>query len=346
MFAYVGGYTTNDRDGRGDGIHVYRVDTSSGAWTHVQHVAGEENPSLFTLHPDNRVLYSVHGGLTHVSAFEIDRATGHLRLLNRQPCGGINPVDAALDATNRFLVVPNYSSGNVAVLPLAEDGALQPVSQVFELPGEPGPNPTQQTSSHPHAVIFDPSRRFVIVPDKGFDCTFIFRFENGRLALNQAMPSRPGAAPRHCIFHPTLPVLSVNNELDSTVTSYRWSDGQIEEMAIVGTLPEGETGQNTTAEIAVAPDGRFLYVSNRGHDSVAVFAVAQDSGRLSFFACEPTGGKRPRFFALDPRGEFLYAANQEDDNIVAFGVDKPSGMLTRTVHEVRVGSPSAISFVT
>ena len=117
-------------------------------------------------------------------------------------------------------------------------------------------------------------------------------------------------------------------------------------MENVGTLPEGETGRNTTAEIAVAPDGRFLYVSNRGHDSVAVFAVAQDSGRLSFFGCEPTGGKRPRFFALDPTGEFLYAANQEDDNIVAFGVDKLSGMLTRTVHEVRVGSPSAISFVT
>ena len=119
MFAYVGGYTTKDRDGRGDGIHVYRVDTATGAWTHVQHVAGEENPSLFTLRPDNRVLYSVHGALTHVSAFSIDPASGHLNLLNRQESGGTNPVDAALDPTNRFLVVPNYSSGSVAVLPLA-----------------------------------------------------------------------------------------------------------------------------------------------------------------------------------------------------------------------------------
>jgi 6-phosphogluconolactonase (cycloisomerase 2 family) len=345
MFACVGGYTSKDRDGRGNGIHVYRVDASSGAWTHVQHVADEENPSLFTLHPDRRVLYSVHGGRTHVSAFNIDRTSGHLRLLNRQDCGGNNPVDAAVDATGRFLIVPNYSSGNVVVLPLAEDGALQAVSQVFELPGSPGPHPEQQGSSHPHAVIFDPSRRFAIVPDKGFDCTFIFRFEDGRLELNQAMPSRPGAAPRHCVFHPTLPVLYVNNELDSTVTSYRWRDGRIEEIEVVATLPEGETGRNTTAEIGVAPDGRFLYVSNRGHDSVAVFAIAQDSGRLSFFGCEPTGGRRPRFFTLDPAGDFLYAANQEDDNIVAFSVDKPTGMLTRTVHEVRVGSPSAISFL-
>ncbi len=345
MFAYVGGYTTKDRDGRGDGIHVYRVDGLSATWTHVQHVAGEENPSLFTLRPDNRVLYSVHGALTHVSAFSIDPASGHLQLLNRQEAGGNNPVDAALDATSRFLVVPNYSSGNVAVLPLGSDGALQPVAQVFELPGKPGPDPVQQSSSHPHAVIFDPSRRFVIVPDKGFDCTFIFRFENGRLALNQAIPSRPGAAPRHCIFHPTLSVLYVNNELDSTVTAYSWNDGRVEEIEVVGTLPEGETGKNTTAEIGIAPDGRFLYVSNRGHDSVGVFGVAQDSGRLSFFGCEPTGGKRPRFFTLDPAGDFLYAANQEGDSIVAFNVDKESGMLTRTMQEVRVGSPSAISFV-
>ncbi len=194
MFAYVGGYTTKDRDGRGDGIHVYRVDAGA-AWTHVQHVAGEENPSLFTLRPDNRVLYSVHGALQYVSAFSIDPASGHLGFLNRRPCIGTNPVDAALDATNRFLVVANYSSGTVAVLPLATNGALEPVSQLVELPGKPGPDPVQQSQSHPHAVIFDPAKRFVIVPDKGFDCTFIFRFKDGQLTLSQAMKSRPGAAP-------------------------------------------------------------------------------------------------------------------------------------------------------
>jgi 6-phosphogluconolactonase (cycloisomerase 2 family) len=344
MFAYVGGYTTKDRGGRGDGIHVYHVDATTGAWTHAQHVAGEQNPSLFTLRPDNRVLYSVHGALTHVSAFRIDPTTGHLNLLDRQPSGGTNPVDAALDATNRFLVVPNYSSGNVAVLPLSEDGALQPVSQVFELPGQPGPDPVQQNASHPHAVIFDPTQRFVVVPDKGFDRTFIFRFSSGRLALNQAMPSRPGAAPRHCIFHPTLPVLYVNNELDSTVTAYRWNDGTIDPIEVVATLPTGHSGKNTTAEIAVAPDGRFLYVSNRGHDSIATFAVATDTGKLNLLNCEPTGGKRPRFFALDPAGAYLYAANQESDNIVAFSIDKSTGKLTRTGRQIGVGSPSAINF--
>lgn len=342
MFAYVGGYTTRDRDGRGDGIRVYRVGEDS-LWTQVQHVTGEENPSLFTPRPDGRVLYVVHGGLTYVSAFSIDPVSGELRLLNRQPCNGNNPVDAALDASNRFLVVANYSSGSVAVLPLDADGSLQPVSQLFELTGTPGPDPVQQSSSHPHAVIFDPTRRFVIVPDKGFDRTFIFRFADGRITLNQAMPSRPGAAPRHCIFHPTLSVLYVNNELDSSVTAYCWNDGHIEEIEVVSTLLAGWSGKNTTAEIGAAPDGRFVYVSNRGHDSIAIFAVSA-GGRLRLLGCEPTGGRRPRFFTLDPDGALLYAANQESDTVVAFAVDKASGMPRRIGQEVRVGSPSAISF--
>ena len=139
-------------------------------------------------------------------------------------------------------------------------------------------------------------------------------------------------------------MLYVNNELDSTVTVYRWDDGQTQELEVVGTLPSGWSGKNTTAEIGVAPDGRFLYVSNRGHDSIAIFAVA-DSGRLALAGHVPTGGKRPRFFTLDPAGAFLYVANQESDNIVAFAVDTVSGMLTPTGQEVHVGSPSAISFV-
>jgi 6-phosphogluconolactonase len=344
MFAYVGGYTTQDRDGRGDGIHVYHV-ADDAAWTHVQHVAGEENPSMFTVRPDGRLLYAVHGGREFVSAFGIDPATGALRLLNRQRCAGSNPVDVALSADNRFLAVANYATSSVASLSLHEDGSLDDVTQVFFMPGTPGPDPVQQSASHPHGVIFDATGRFLVAPDKGYDRTFIFSFEDGYIDLLQALRARPGSAPRHCIFHPTLPVLYVNNELDSTVTVYRWDHEQAEQLDIVGTLPPGWDGSNTTAEIGVAPDGRFLYVSNRGHDSIAIFAVS-DSGRLSPAGHVPSGGKRPRFFTLDPAGAFLYAANQESDNIVAFAVDRTSGTLTPTGHEVRVGSPSAISFVT
>lgn len=349
MFAYVGGYTTPDRDGRGDGIHVYRID-SPGNWNHVQHVDGLANPSLFTVRPDHNALFAVHGGRDHISAFRIEPSTGHLTLLSQMPCQGSNPVDTALDGNARHLVIANYSSGAVAVMPLAPDGRLLPVHQLYELPGKPGPDPVQQTASHPHAVIFDPSHRFVVVPDKGFDCTFVFHFDaaNDRIepTAQGCITSRPGAAPRHCIFHPSLPILYVNNELDSTVTVFGWSNtnGTLTEAQVIGTLPQGHRGKNTTAEIAVAPDGRFLYVSNRGHDSIARFAIAGD-GRLNFIDTTPTGGKRPRFFTLDPTGASLFVANQESDNIVAFRVDRASGEMTPTGQTISVGSPSAISFV-
>ncbi len=216
MFAYVGGYTTPDRDGRGNGINVYRVDEVSGGWTHLQHLGGLENPSLFTLTRDSSRLYSVHGGRNLISAFAIDRRTGALTLLNQVDCQGNNPVDSALDPTERFLVIANYGTGAVAVMPVGEDGRLQPVSQLVQLQGTPGPNPKEQASSHPHAVIFDPSGQFVVVPDKGFDRTFFFRFHDGRLTPTEQgfVASAPGAAPRHATFHPTLPVLYVNNELE------------------------------------------------------------------------------------------------------------------------------------
>jgi 6-phosphogluconolactonase (cycloisomerase 2 family) len=348
MFAYVGGYTTPDRDGRGDGIHVYRIDAPGAAWVHQQHVGDLANPSLFTLRPDNRVLYSVHGGRDHITAFSIDPPTGQLRVLGRMPCQGRNPVDTALDTHARFLVVANYGSGSVAVMPLAPDGRLLPVHQVFELPGKPGPDPKEQAASHPHAVIFDPTGNYVIVPDKGFDCTFVFRFDatSGTLALTSQgpVPSRPGAAPRHCVFHPRLPVLYVNNELDSTVTVYGWdsADGALSEAQVIETVPAGWSGRNTTAEIAVTPDGRFLYVSNRGRDDIARFAIEQD-GRLALRGHTPSGGRKPRFFTLDAGGAFLFAANQDSDDIVTFSVAKDTGALTPTGQRIGVGSPSAIT---
>jgi 6-phosphogluconolactonase len=295
------------------------------------------------------VLYSVHGGRDHVSAFSID-PSGRLTLLSQMPCQGNNPVDAALDSAARHLVVANYGSSSVAVLPLEPDGRLLPVHQLCELPGKPGPDPVQQASSHPHAVIFDPTGGYVIVPDKGFDCTFVFRFDavTGRIEPTAQGPvsSRPGAAPRHCVFHTSLPVLYVNNELDSTVTVYGWegATGSLTEAQVVSTLPPEHAGKNTTAEIAVASDGQFLYVSNRGRDDIALFSIAGD-GRLSFLGNSPTGGKRPRFFTLDPTGDFLFAANQESDDITVFHVNKGTGQITPTGQRVSVGSPSAITLV-
>ena len=349
MFAYVGCYTTPDRDGRGEGISVYRVDPVSGAWSHIQTLGGLENPSLFTLNRDMTRLYSVHGGRNMISVFNLDRATGRLTLINQQDCQGNNPVDSALDPTERNLIIGNYGTGTVAVMPVAPDGSLLPVSQVHVLEGSPGPDPHHQASSHPHAVIFDPSGRFVVVPDKGFDRTFIFRFAGGRItpAAQGSVASASGAAPRHTIFHPALPVLYVNNELDSTVTAFRWDreTGHLAESQVTSTIPGGHDGRNTTAEIAVSGDGRHLYVSNRGQDSVVLYDINPVSGHLSFRGYTPTGGKRPRFFAIGPNGRALYAANQDSDDITGFRIAPANGALSATGIAVRTGSPSAIRFV-
>jgi 6-phosphogluconolactonase len=347
MFAYVGCYTTPDRDGRGDGIRVYRVNDAGDVWIEIQHVPGLENPSLFTLRRDRSVLYSVHGGRNLVSAFSVDRTNGRLALLNQMDCQGNNPVDAALDPSERFLVVGNYGTGAVAVMPLQTDGRLSPVSQVVTLTGVPGPDSEQQASSHPHAVIFDPSGGYVIVPDKGFDKTFLFRFADGRLTPTEqaSIASKAGAAPRHTIFHPSLPILYVNNELDSTVTVFAWNAGHASEAQVVSTIPDGHAERNTTAEIAVSPCGRYLYVSNRGQDSVVLFKIGTDTGRLTYSGHTPTGGRRPRFFALDPTAERYFVANQDSDEITGFRIDPASGIPAPMGVVARTGSPSAISFV-
>ncbi len=347
MFAYVGCYTTPDRDGRGDGIRVYRVNGSGDIWTEIQLVGGLENPSLFTLRRDRSVLYAVHGGRNLISAFAIDHATGRLTPLNQMDCQGNNPVDCALDPSERFLVIGNYGTGTVAVMPLLTDGRLSPVSQLVTLAGTPGPDPVQQAASHPHAVIFDPAGEYVIVPDKGFDKTFLFRFIDGRLTptAQASIAAKPGAAPRHATFHPSLSILYVNNELDSTVTVFDWNTGRAAEAQVVSTIPDGHAGRNTTAEIAASPCGRFLYVSNRGQDSVALFRVTPDSGRLTYGGHTPTGGRRPRFFALDTTAERYYAANQDSDEITGFRLDRNSGIAAPMGVVARTGSPSAISFI-
>lgn len=349
MFAYVGGYTTADRDGRGNGIDVFRIAPAGLDWTHIQHLGELENPSLFTLSRDNSRLYAVHGARTLITAFSRNPVDGQLTLLNQLPCEGRNPVDLALDPAERHLVVGNYDTGTVVVMPLREDGGLLPVSQSHTLAGAPGPDPVQQVSSHPHAVIFDPSGRFVIVPDKGLDRTFVFRFGGGRIepSAQGSVQSRPGAAPRHAAFHPRLPVLYVNNELDSTVTTFGWdgATGELTERQTIASVTDGEGVKNTTAEIAVLPDGRFLYVSNRGRDTIAQFAIAPSSGILTLLAEVPTGGAKPRFFTLDPGGTMIYVANQDSHDITSFSIDPRDGALSPLGVVATVGSPSAISLV-
>src|SRR6185503_4582879 len=266
MLAYVGGYTSKDRDGRGDGINVYCVDEGSGAWSHVQRLGDLVNPSWLTLHRWRPVLYSAHGQEQEATAYSIDPGSGRLAVLNRQPTQGKNGVRLGIEASDRYLVCANYSSGTVAVLPIEPDGSLGALRDLVPLTGKTGPHPNEQTSAHPHAVAFDPRGRFCLIPDKGLDAIFVFRVDEGGKLVPGAPASvaaRPGAGPRHAGFHPTAPFAFVLNELDSTLTAYRFDaeTGALEPRQTLTTLPPGWNGRNTTSEIAVAPSGRFVYAS-------------------------------------------------------------------------------------
>jgi 6-phosphogluconolactonase (cycloisomerase 2 family) len=337
MFAYVRSFTTAERKARGDGIHVYRVDPATGAWT-----------SYLAASPDQRFLYSVHGDADYATAFALDGETGQAKPINRAATGGRNGVSQAVDPGGRFLVVANYASGSVAVLAIAPDGSLRDQHQLVALPGEPGPHRTEQKSSHPHDVVFDPSGRFVLVPDKGLDRVFVFRFDGATGRLSPAEPdsvkSRPGAGPRHLAFHPKRPVVWVLNELDSTTSTCRWDVGTLTPIQVITTLPTDFVGTSKTAEIAVSPDGGFVYCSNRGHDSVVIHAVDAADGSLTATGWQATQGRGPRFIGLDPAGRFLHAANEQGDTIVTFRVDPGSGKLTPSGQVIENASPATIVF--
>ena len=352
LYAYVGCYTTARRYARGDGIHVYGVDPGTGAWTHVQHVGNLVNPSFLVLRRDQRYLYAVHGDESYATSFSVDRKTGLLTLLNRVETGGRNGVHQAIDASGKFMVVANYGTGNVSVLPVRQDGTLGDQLQVVPLPGLPGPNRIEQASSHPHQIVFDPSGKYVVAPDKGLDRIFIFSFDPapGKLTPTEqgSAVARSGSGPRHAAFHPTLPVLFVLNEIGSSIATYYMDaeHGSLRPVQILPTLPSDYTGESTAAEIAVSAGGRFVYCSNRGHDSIAMFAADPGTGLLTSIGWSPSRGRVPRFIGFDPSRRFLYAANEQADTVVSWLADSSTGRLTPTEQVVRNASPCTIAFAT
>ena len=346
-FAYVGSFTSEVRKARGEGISVYRIDPGSGRWGRVQALNREINPGYLAVDPKRPVLYAVHSEANQVSAFSINDATGELTLINRQSCGGDNPVHLALDATGRFLVVANYGSGSVVVLPVNANGSLGAKTDLVELKGELGPHRTEQSVPHPHQCPFDPTGRMVAVPDKGLDRLFVFMLDTAKGTLVAASPpsvkTRSGAGPRHIGFNPRLPCAYVINELDSTVAAYRFKEsGALEPLQILPSIPATFTDDNTGAAIDVAPSGRFVYVSNRGHDSIGIFRADEATGLLTAITWEPTKGATPRFIGLDPAGARLYAVNQRADTIVEFDVDAASGLLSATGRIVVAGTPVCV----
>ncbi|MFC4274613.1 lactonase family protein [Achromobacter aloeverae] len=348
MYAYVGSRTTRERQARGEGISIYRYDPATAALQPVEIVRNLVNPSFLAINARKDRLYTVHGDMTDISAFAIDPHSGKLSFINQQSTQGKNPVHLAIDPTGRYMVACNHIGATLAVLPLAADGSLEPVSQLVRLEGQPGPHRIEQKQAKPHFSPFDPDGRHVVVPDKGLDRIFSFRFEDGRLrpAQSASVKTRETSGPRHIAFHPRLPTAYCINELDSTVTTYRYDarTGELTPLQILSALPSTYTGDSRAAEIEVSRDGRYVYASNRGYDSIAVFSADPGTGLLAFDGATPSGGRTPRYTTLTPDGRHLFALNEDSDTIVAFAIDQRTGMPVPTGQEYACGSPVCMVF--
>ena len=353
---YVGTYT--DGKSKSEGIYLYSLQLSSGELRKVGVTAGVVNPSYLALDRGRRYLYAVneveefHGQKSGaVSVFAVDQKTGALRFINQQPSLGGAPCYVTVANDGRFVLVANYVGGNVAVLPVRGDGTLGEAVDLQQHRGASGVNPERQEAPHAHCIVLDESNRHAYSCDLGADKVLIYRFDarGGKLAPAPTpfAQLKPGAGPRHFTFDPRSRRAYVISELSATVTvfAYDAATGALREVESVPTLPTDFHGENTSADIHVSPDGRFLYCSNRGHDHVAAFETDARTGRLSFVADEPTRGRTPRNFAIDPTGEFLLVANQESDTITTFRRDARTGRLAFTGHSADAPSPVCLKFV-
>jgi 6-phosphogluconolactonase len=357
--AYVGTYTGKDSKG----IYLFRLETknpdvSQNVMLVPLGLAAEiRSPSFLALDPKRRLLFAVNemnqfdgqpGGAA--SAFSIDPATGKLTLINQQSTKGSGPCHLVLDDTGRNLIVANYGSGSVAVIPVAEDGRLSAASSFVQHEGS-SVNPSRQEGPHAHCVTMSPDNKFAFVCDLGLDQILSYRFdaENGKLTPNEPAfaSSKPGAGPRHIEFRPDGKFAYAINELNSTVTTYAYDPekGTLTEVQTVSSLPEYFDGPNTGAEIAVHPSGKYVYVSNRGHESVVLFEIDRDKGTLTYVEEQSTGGKTPRHFGIQPSGKHMAIANQNSGTLLLCRIDDGNGRLKPSGVFAEVPSPACVVFL-
>ncbi len=349
---YVGTYT----HGESQGIYTFEFDSENGVVGKARLVAESENPSFLAIHPSGKVLYAVNetnefegAASGSISSYFIGNEGG-LEFLNRRPSGGAAPCHLVLDATGTNLLVANYNGGNVASFRLNETGGIGERTTLIQHLGS-SINRRRQNEAHAHSINLDGGNRHAVAADLGVDKLFVYPFDEvtGMLHLRDAnsvsLPA--GAGPRHFSFHPNGSLAFVNNELHSSLTSLRYSseEGALTVIETASTLPGDYQGGNSTAETRVHPNGNFVYVSNRGHDSIAVFVVDQHSGRLRLVEIEPTQGRTPRNFCLSPEGDYLFAANQGSDSVVIFNVNADSGRLEGAGVSVDVPNPVCVRFL-
>jgi 6-phosphogluconolactonase len=350
---YIGTYTS----GKSEGIYIYRMNAISGELKYSNTIKRVIDPSFLAIDPKRRFLYAVNelaefggkpGGA--LSAFSIDPKTGDLNLLNQQTSLGGAPCYVTLDATRRFVLVANYTGGNVSVLPVLRDGSLGTATDMVQHQGS-GTNKERQEAPHAHCVVLDRSNRYAFVADLGLDKVMIYNFDAkaGKLipAKQPWAQLKPGAGPRHFVFHPNGRYAYVINELDSTLTAFSYDEinGTLRSMQTVSALPTDFSRNNDCADLHVSPSGKFLYGSNRGHNSIVAFAINESTGKLTYLEHAATQGKTPRNFAVDPNGRFLLVANQESDSVVTFRIDQVTGRLKPTGHMAEVPTPVCLKFL-
>jgi 6-phosphogluconolactonase len=355
LLVYFGTYT----GAKSKGVYVSRLNVAAGTLSAPELAAEIASPSFLAVHPDRPFVYTVNEVNTFdgkptgsVSAFAVDRSTGKLTALNQQSSGGMGPAHLTVDKAGRNVLVANYGGGSVAVLPIDDKGALKPASAFLQHTGS-SVNPQRQKEPHAHAIVVDPADRFAYVADLGLDKVLIYRYDpaKGTLAANDPafVSVKPGSGPRHFAIHPRGGFAYVINEILCTITAFGRDPqrGSLTELQTVSSLPPGQAVASgySTAELLMHPSGKFLYGSNRGHDSISVFAIDDKTGALTYVENQPTQGSTPRGFGIDPSGAFLIAANQRSDSVVVFKIDGKTGRLTATGQKIEVGSPVCVEFV-
>lgn len=343
--------------GPGKGIWLSTLDLQAGTLGAPALVAEVDRPGFLALHPNGRWLYSVgqreqgdQSKLGVVYALAVDHASGKLSLLNEQPSGGDGPCHLVVDRDGESVLVANYGSGSVAALPIGPDGRLTEATSVIEHTGS-GSHPKRQQGPHAHAIQVHPCGYFAFAADLGADRVFVYRYDSQAGLLkplpDAALATEPGAGPRHMAFHPTLEVIYVINELDSTVLALRFDTDseRFELLQTITTLPENFAGDNYPSEVAVHPSGRFLYGANRGHDSLAVFAIDGSTGLLEPLGQTDIEGEFPRHFAIDPTGQYLIAAHQNTNNLAVFQIDAATGQPQFTGQHVELEAPMCVLYM-
>lgn len=339
--------------GKSTGIYVYDFHNRHGS-AHVVDSIASANPSYLVVSPDQRFVYAVsevvRGNRSgKVRAFAFDHSTGKLKFLNEQLSAGDNPCYVSIDKTGKWIIVGNYSSGTLAVLPVMGDGSLAPAVSTAEHHGH-SINAGRQEAPHVHSTVLSPDNRFLIVPDLGIDKLMVYAFNSktGRIspAKDSVVGLTAGSGPRHFDFHPSGKWAYLVQELSGTVTAFSYNNGQLKAFQTISSLPHGYDKPFTSADIHVSPDGKFLYTSNRdSSNTIAVFRIDQKSGKLVLAGHYSTLGKTPRNFNFDPSGNFLLVANQNSDNIVVFRVNRNTGSLTDTGNRIDVGNPVCIKWI-